>query len=436
VSSGPAAPTISAGGATTFCQGGSVTLTSSSATGNQWYVDNNIINGATNQTYVATASGSYTVVVNNGCSSAPSNAIVVTVNPIPSTPTITPNGPTTFCAGGSVMLTSSSASGNQWYRDGATLAGQTAQTLVVTAAGTYTLRVTSNGCPSNFASMVVVTVNPKPDATITVASPMFVGASSTASVAVYCVGATYSWSVTGGTITNGQGTRAIQFTANSAGTLVISVTVTNAYGCSDSKSANVTVNLASFGAPPFVRANATSTTSVGMQWAAVATADHYEVFRSTDGVNFTLQGSPVVTTFSQSGLTPSTTYFYKVRAVNAVATTTAFSAVDPATTFTFTDDPLTSACPPIVKAVHITQLRTAINIARAAVGLSAFAFTDPSLAAGNTIKAIHITELRTAVTAVYTALGASAPTFTDPTLTVGVTTVKGAHVTDLRDLIR
>jgi len=436
VSSGPATPAISAGGPTTFCEGGSVQLTSNSATGNQWYVDNNIINGATNQTYAATTSGSYTVVVNNGCSSAPSNAIVVTVNPVPATPTITPNGPTTFCEGSNVILTSSSASGNQWYFNGNALTGSTGQGLIAANTGSYSVRVTSNGCTSDFASPIFVTVNPKPDATITATSPIFLGASSTASVSVYCVGATYAWSVTGGTITSGQGTRAIQFTATSVGTLTITVTVTNAYGCSDTKMANVTVNQATFGAPPWMRANATSTTSVGVQWAAVTSADHYEVFRSTDGVNFTLQGSPVVTTFSQSGLTPSTTYFYKVRAVNAVATTTAFSAVDPATTFTFTDDPLTSACPPIVKAVHITQLRTAINIARAAVGLSAFAFTDPSLAAGNTIKAIHITELRTAVTAVYTAIGAAAPTFTDPTLTVGVTTVKGAHVTDLRDLIR
>jgi hypothetical protein len=53
----------------------------------------------------------------------------------PPTPTVTPGGPTTFCAGGSVTLTSSSATGNQWY-DGVTLlAGQTNQTYVATANG-------------------------------------------------------------------------------------------------------------------------------------------------------------------------------------------------------------------------------------------------------------------------------------------------------------
>src|SRR5205807_3087793 len=112
----PATPTITPGGPTTFCAGGSVTLTSSSASGNQWFLNGNPIGGATNQAYIATASGSYTVVVTTlGCSSAASAATVVTVNPIPATPPITPGGPTTFCAGSSVTLTSNAASGNQWF---------------------------------------------------------------------------------------------------------------------------------------------------------------------------------------------------------------------------------------------------------------------------------------------------------------------------------
>ncbi len=104
-------PTISAGGATTFCTGGSVVLSSSSTTGNQWYVDGNIMNGETNQDYTATASGTYTVVVAaNGCSSSPSLGSVVTVNVIPSTPTISAGGATTFCTGDSVTLSASGAS--------------------------------------------------------------------------------------------------------------------------------------------------------------------------------------------------------------------------------------------------------------------------------------------------------------------------------------
>src|SRR5205085_2849342 len=135
VNPAPPTPTITPGGPTTFCAGGSVTLTSSSATGNQWYLNGNPIGGATNQTFVATASGNYTVVVTIGACSSTSAITTVTVNPTPPTPTITPGGPTTFCAGGSVTLTSSSASGNQWYLNGNPIGGATNQTLNVTASG-------------------------------------------------------------------------------------------------------------------------------------------------------------------------------------------------------------------------------------------------------------------------------------------------------------
>src|SRR5262249_48792267 len=55
----------------------------------------------------------------------------------PATPSITPGGPTTFCAGNSVTLNSSAASGNQWYLNGAVINGATGTSLVATAAGSY-----------------------------------------------------------------------------------------------------------------------------------------------------------------------------------------------------------------------------------------------------------------------------------------------------------
>ncbi|MFA6959030.1 MAG: M36 family metallopeptidase [Thermoanaerobaculia bacterium] len=239
----PATPTITPGGPTTFCAGGSVLLTSSSATGNQWYLDGNPIGGETNQTYSAIASGNYTVVVTtSGCSSAASSATTVTVNPIPATPTITPDGPTTFCAGGSVTLTSSSATGNQWYLNGNPIGGETNQTYVASGAGDYTVVVTTSGCSSAPSATTTVTVNPNPDATITAPGSVLQGSSGhTASVADAGAGATYTWGATNGIIDSGNGTNSISFTAGTPAVTTLDVTVTTAAGCSDTKSAFVTV---------------------------------------------------------------------------------------------------------------------------------------------------------------------------------------------------
>jgi hypothetical protein len=159
----PPTPTITPGSATTFCDGGNVSLTSSSASGNQWYRNGSLIAGATNQQYVATLSGNYTTIVTTGgCSSTPSAATVVTVNPTPPKPTITPGGPTTFFEGGSVTLTSSSATGNQWYLNGNPIGGATNQQYIANASGNYTVTATASGCTSTPSAATIVTVNPLP----------------------------------------------------------------------------------------------------------------------------------------------------------------------------------------------------------------------------------------------------------------------------------
>jgi hypothetical protein len=240
----PAKPTITPGGPTTFCTGGSVTLTSSSATGNQWLLNGNPIGGATAQNYVASGAGSYTVQVTDGnnCPSPISDPTSVTVNPIPSTPTITPSGPTSFCAGGSVTLTSSSATGNQWRLNGSPIGGATNQTYIASVAGDYTVTVTAASCTSAPSATATVTVNPIPNATISAPASVFTTSTgNAASVANAGLGATYNWGISGGTITGGAGTPNITFTAGAIGTLTLNVTVTTGAGCSDSDSATVAV---------------------------------------------------------------------------------------------------------------------------------------------------------------------------------------------------
>ncbi|UQD55726.1 T9SS sorting signal type C domain-containing protein [Flavobacterium sp. K5-23] len=100
VNSKPPTPTITAVGSTTFCSGGSVTLTSTVGTSYLWST------GATTQSINPTSAGSYTVQVTNssGCQSALSSATVVTVNALPNN-VVNGFSATTICTGGSPQLT-------------------------------------------------------------------------------------------------------------------------------------------------------------------------------------------------------------------------------------------------------------------------------------------------------------------------------------------
>lgn len=149
---------ISANGPTTFCQGGSVTL--DAGTGYSAYTWSN---GATTQTVNLTSGGSYTVTVTQNSCTAASNATVVTVTSNPH-PSLTPNGPTTFCLGGSVTLDAGAGFSSYLWSNGGT-----SQTISATSSGNYFCNVTQNGC-SGMSDTVAVTVNTT-SATITANGP-------------------------------------------------------------------------------------------------------------------------------------------------------------------------------------------------------------------------------------------------------------------------
>jgi Big-like domain-containing protein len=99
-----------------------------------------------------------------------------------------------------------------------------------------------------------------------------------------------------------------------------------------------------------------------------------------------------------------------------------------------TDDPLIGGTMPI-KAIHVTELRDAIDLVRLACGLTTFAWTDPIIPGSTPIKAIHLTELRTALNDAYLATGRTPPTYTDPTAAAGLI-IKATHLNELRSSVR
>ena len=226
VNANPPAPVITAGGPTTFCTGGSVTLTAPASASYIWS------NGTTTQSIVVSTSGNYTVTVTdaNGCSTT-SAPTVVTVNTIPS-PSIAVQGPLTFChAMGPTTLTASPATGT-WLHDGVAVSTSNIITVLDFGAGSYVWRATNAGCTKD-SDPVVVIVNPAPNNSAGGAGNICWNGTATWQSAETAAGTTYQWSVTNGTIISGASTRAITFAPTANATSVgIDWNVTSAAGCS------------------------------------------------------------------------------------------------------------------------------------------------------------------------------------------------------------
>ncbi|MDQ3192967.1 MAG: gliding motility-associated C-terminal domain-containing protein, partial [Bacteroidota bacterium] len=275
-------PTITASGPTTFCQGDNVILTSSSSTGNQWNTS-----GPTTQSITVDTSGTYTVTVTDGVCSATSAPTTVTVNPT-TTPTITANGPLTFCQGDSVVLTSSNPTDNSWST------GETTQSITVFTSANITVTDIS-GCGGTSAT-TTVTVNPNPTPTITANGPT-----------TFCQGDNVTLTSNSSTgnqwNTNGPTTQSI--TVDTSGTYT--VTITDA-GCSaTSAPTTVTVNPST---NPTITANGPLTFCQGDSVVLISsntTDNSWSSGETTQSITVFLSSNITVTDVSGCGGTSATT---------------------------------------------------------------------------------------------------------------------------------
>jgi hypothetical protein len=118
--------------------------------------------------------------------------------------------------------------------------------LNVSPSGPTTYSVTSamdsDGCPATVTGSASFTINPSPSATIT-PNPPSVCPSSSGNQASGPAGlASYSWSITNGTITSSSQIQAISYTAGASGAVSLALTVTNSSGCTSNSTAIVPVN--------------------------------------------------------------------------------------------------------------------------------------------------------------------------------------------------
>lgn len=88
------------------------------------------------------------------------------------------------------------------------------------------------------------------------------------------------------------------------------------------------------------------------------------------------------------------------------------------------------------KAVHVLELRQAVDALRAVAGLAPAPWADGSLSpTGSVIRAVHITDLRTYLNDAAARLGYPTAAYTDPALSNGFM-IKRLHIEELRQRIR
>jgi hypothetical protein len=146
-------PIITASGATTFCDGGGVTLTSSISSGNKWS------NGATTKSIFVTTPGAYYVSnTSNGCSST-SEPINISVLPKPKVSIVASTE--VVCVGSPVILKASGAVFYTWsdsIKNGVAFVPATTKTYTVTGKD-------SNKCYNTAVKTIVVNKSSPPKVT-------------------------------------------------------------------------------------------------------------------------------------------------------------------------------------------------------------------------------------------------------------------------------
>lgn len=270
---------VSAGGATSICQGQSVSLTASGGNTYTWS------NGASTATINASTAGSYSVIAtgSNGCTSA-SQPVTVSVVQAPPT-TVTSSGATTFCQGGTVTLSAPTGYTYAWSN------GKITSQIVVNTSGTYSVTVSSGNNCSSTSQPVAVIVNALPAASVTASGPLS-----------FCQGSGVTLNATGGTSyqwTNGQTGSSI--TVNNSGSF--SARVTDVNGCS-ANSNIITVN-ANPAPTAGISVNGATTLNFGQTTTLVANGGTAYVWQpggqTTSSITVSSAGNYTVTAFNANG---------------------------------------------------------------------------------------------------------------------------------------
>jgi YD repeat-containing protein len=286
--------------------------------------------------------------------------------------------------------------------NGTLVTGQGTSTISFKAAcsGNVSLSVSVTNSCGTTPGTASVSITPAP---AIVSGSTSIGQGSSTSIQVTLPG-TGPWSVlwadqsTAVTVTASPYTR----TVSPVGTTTYTLTSASSNGCALAPTGSAVVTVVP-PAPGALVALATSATQVRVTWTSSGTADTIRLYR--DG---TLLSADAASPYTDTVGSATAHTYYAIAVKNG--TSSPRSALDLATTVIFTD--------PVIlpglydrKAVHVTQLRTAVNAVRAAAGMAAATFTD-SVLTDVMPKAVHIQELQDRLEEARIALGLTATGYT------------------------
>lgn len=227
VSDAPVASVVG-NGPPSICIGSNLSLTTN-YDNVTWINQQNNTTASSSRTFSTANAGAYLVQYRDvsGCDFT-SNTLNVTISPLPATPTIANDKPTTFCQGDNTALRASSDNVQYNWSD-----GQQAKVVSVGNSGAYFLTVTDqNGCTSAQSNTIVVIANPVPVKPVILASGPTVFCADRYITLTAPQNVAYQW-------TSGQTAQSI--TINESGNFA--VVTRNEFGCSSVPSDLTTIQV-------------------------------------------------------------------------------------------------------------------------------------------------------------------------------------------------
>lgn len=316
----PSAPAVAGA---TICAGSTATLTPSAPGGTyRWYDaaagGTLLFTGSSFTTPILNATTTYYVETTVSSCSSSRTAVTVTVNPVPTNPTISS---ATICAGSTASVTASAPGGlYEWYDNasGGTLlfSGSNYVTPVLNSSTSYYVQSSIAGCTSG-RTTVAVTVNPIP-ATPT-ASPATICTNTSASLQATAPGGTYQWydQSSGGTLLfTGAGYTTPVLSANT--TYYLQTTVS---GCTSTRAA-VAVSITN-NPPAPTAANASICIGNSATLTATAPGGPYEWYSASSGGSLLSSGA----SYTTPALNSNATYYVQAGLSGCMSTRTAVTVV-------------------------------------------------------------------------------------------------------------